>query len=658
MATAGAGKTTMLQLDLEISKIMDKASNKNQLAAEIIPEVNIKLPRILYFNYNRHNTAPILEKHKEMVNHLNKYITPKIPNDDIESVTVHAFCKRWLTVYKELLGLEKIEVLSDEDRVKIWNSIILPRWKKFYDDIEPVSHDIMNDLYIYKENSMLDWDSFFDSSKFIDYGLKQDFVKACIEKYIAIKKAMKLMDFIDFIKEFIVLIKTNIEVRNNVCGRYKIIIADEAQDFTALMNELLLNLQNENTKIIAVGDTDQTIYAFQGASPDTILSLSDNLEDCEILGLDTNYRCPKNIISAAKSILQNNVLRFDKDIVGVKEGGNISFKPYNDDNEKIIFLKEKLKDMRDKDLQNTVISYRNNDSAILIAEELFYSNIPFIISEDQKPFSNDIFKKILNLLQGLYLKDNTSYLKYLWQILPIQKTLWLTILEDNAKKRRRHIEDIVFDTYSLPQSFTNVFNTILEISSKMETTPTCNYIDTVIQYFKLYYFNFVYSNKSNFSRITGNEDFYLQRTFKFFNRDILFKNALADIANARKKNVNGVTLSTIHALKGLEFDNVIVVDMNESIFPNYTKIEQLYPANTALEEKESENRLCYVLLTRAKETLTILYQQSDPSVFIQMIKGKVKLQDIEHNNTLHISALSSSGDNLQSKMDFINRMLS
>lgn len=657
LATAGAGKTTMLQLDIEISKIIDIASGVNNLQSEIIPEVNIRLPRILYFNYNKHNTKPISNKHTTMVHHINQYITPKI-DDDIESVTVHAFCKRWLTVYKDLLGIDKIEILKEEDKAKVWESIIIPRWKKYYGDGEPVQSTLLNDLYLFKESAMLNWDAFFETSKFIDAELKPEFTKACIEKYIAIKKAMRLMDFVDFIKEMIFLLKNNEEVRNAICNRYRLIIADEAQDFTALMNDLLLAMQNPNTKIIAVGDTDQTIYSFQGASPDTILSLSELLEDCDVLGLDTNYRCPKNIIEAAKSILSHNVLRFNKNIVGVKENGKINLKSYSDDFEKITLLKKLLSNMSEQELNNTVISYRNNDSSIVVAEELFYADIPFTIAEGQRPFTNDIFKKLLNILQALYLKDDAVYLKFLWQVLPISKTLWLKILEDNARKRIGHIEDLKFDDYNLPTSFLDVFHSLIGISCKMESTPLCCYIDTIVRYFHLYYFDFVYSDRSNFTQKTGKEELFLERAVKFFNRDILFKNALMDIARARTNVSAGVMLSTIHALKGLEFNNVIAIDMNETIFPNYTKIEQLYPANTALEEKESENRLCYVLLTRAKETLTILYQNTDPSVFLQMIKGTIDTnkQEVASKET-PVLTLNGVGNSLQSKMAFINRML-
>lgn len=658
LATAGAGKTTMLQLDLEISKIIDTASGENYLKSEVIPEVNIKLPRILYFNYNKHNTQPILNKHTFMVRHINQYITPKI-DDDIESVTVHAFCKRWLTVYKDLLGVDKIEVLDEEDKSKVWDSIIVPRWKKYYGEGEPAKASLLNDLYLYKESAMLDWDTFFETSKFIDSELKPEFTKACIEKYIAIKKAMCLMDFVDFIKEMIFLLNNNEEVRNTICNRYRLIIADEAQDFTALMNALLLAMQNKNTRIIAVGDTDQTIYSFQGASPDTILSLSELLEDCDVLGLDTNYRCPKNIIEAAKSILKHNVLRFDKNIVGVKENGKINLKPYSDDYEKMMLLKKILSNMTEQELNNTVIGYRNNDSSIVAAEELFYADIPFRITEGQRPFTNDIFRKLLNILQALYLKDDAVYLKFLWQVLPISKTLWLQILEENAKKRIGHIEDLKFEEYNLPANFFNVFRSLIGIASKMESTPLCCYIDVIVKYFHLYYFDFVYSDKSNFAQKTGKEEFYLERAIKFFNREILFKNALTDISHARSNLSSGVTLSTIHALKGLEFDNVIAIDMNETIFPNYAKIEQLYPVHTALEEKESENRLCYVLLTRAKESLTILYQHTDPSVFLQMIKETIGADKTDtYSKETPVLTLNGAGNSLQSKMAFINRMLS
>ena len=403
IATAGAGKTTSLQFDLLISKMLDKALKEDLLKPELIEGTDVAVPRILYLNYNKHNVIPIEEKHKALCRAVNSLLSENDAVDDsIDSSTVHAFCHRWLKAFSVDLELPALNILSDEDKAKIWNVIIAPRWKKFYNEENcPIDYTLLDELYNYKTESMLEWDEFFLTAKFIDAELKPEFVKACIKKYDSMKKQMKLMDFTDYLILLTDVLRTHANLREKLQKRYRCIIADENQDFTRLMNELLIQLYNPAlNKLIVVGDPDQTIYAFKGVSPDNVVVLSQQLEDVELLGLDINYRCPDRIVESAKAILDLNILRFKKPIKTVKTGGAIISHPLqmNERQETSVL---QLLDRIGKDSWNsTVIAYRNNSSSIIIAEELYYAGIPFTILDNRRPFTNTVFRHITQALRA------------------------------------------------------------------------------------------------------------------------------------------------------------------------------------------------------------------------------------------------------------------
>lgn len=663
IATAGAGKTTSLQTDIAISKILDKALGLNELAPMKIEGTSVEVPRILYLNYNKHNVQPIAKRHTAVCTAVNKIFKKDDSIDDsIDSTTVHAFCLRWLKAFSSEVDLPDLKIMSDEQKTKIWGAIIQPRWKKYYPDSDfMVEYPVLDDLYNFKTESTLDWDDFFLTSKFVDAELKPEFVKACIKKYDAMKKQMMVVDFTDYLVLMIDVLRTHPELKQRLQERYKVIIADENQDFTRLMNDLLLELYSpDKNKLIVVGDPDQTIYAFKGVSPDNVVYLCEKLEDMELLGLDTNYRCPDGIVDAAKSILNLNILRFEKPIQTVRTGGKIIQHP---------IIQGELQDKAVMDLvrridptcySDTVITYRNNISSLIIAEELYYAGIPFNILDDRRPFSNLVFRNILTGLRSLYEKDNFQLNCELYRFLPVTKDIWIRILELNREQRRNHLHDLQMPSpvESLPKGTMDALATLVRISEIIDTAPVCDYIGPLIRLYRTYYFD--YRAKPNNPYVTDNENYqlYLERAVKFFSRHMTFEYMLQEYRERNKDNPAGITLSTFHGLKGLEFDYVIAIDFVDSCFPNYMGIEQKYTENTALEEKESENRLCYVLVTRTIKELHLFYSATDPSVYVGILMktfGDIsKDTDSEKEITLGpISGINSTN----ARMSFIQRLI-
>lgn len=643
IATAGAGKTTMLHIDLIVTKLYEACKGTQHYTPISFEGVDVKLSRILYLNYNRHNMQPIIDKHSYLVNTLaSKGVRPHI-DSVIESSTVHKFCRDWLVHFKSKLGLNEISIITEEDKLKLWGAIISPRWSKYYTtEYTPDLVEKFNTLYTFKEESLQDWDEFFQSTAFVDSELHTDLVKSCLSKYDSLKSAMKQIDFIDLIKIFIQLMETDEEVRTAVHQRYSLIIADEVQDFTTLMNKFLLTLQHDNARIMAVGDVDQTIYAYKGADPYNIVKLASSLKDCTVLGLDTNYRCPKNIGAAALKILEMNKLRFDKPISFLREGGGIDFHPYSSTDEKLSNLVRRLKLMSPAEQNVTVVAYRNNESGTLVAEELFYEGVPFTIMEDYKPFTHPAYRKFFQVLRALREQSNSELNKSLYTVLPIKREAWEAIVNDHLSRRISFLEDFDFTFYSMPASFADTWNVLLKISNLMDTSSLCSYYKPLLYFFRLYYFDFVYRNDPIIEQLA-------ERLERYLNRDITFDKAESQLAQLSHKGLEGVRLSTIHTIKGLEFNNVLILDLNESIFPNYSRIEQLYSSDTAFKEKEAENRLFYVLLTRAREHIDIYYDINDPSIYINQIKPAIATNPVVSSSVLTEKVALS-------KMSFINKL--
>lgn len=661
IATAGAGKTTSLQVEILVDKMLDKALGLGELKPCVVEGTTVELPRILYLNYNKHNVKPIEDRHNAVCAALNRTLRDSDAVDNsLESSTVHAFCHKWLNAFAGEVELPPLEIISNEDKVSVWNAIITPRWKKFYGEADTctVEYTLLDELYTYKVESMLDWDDFFATAKFVDSGLREDFAQSCIKKYDSMKRQMRLMDFTDYLIIMIETLREHPELKQKLQDRYRLIIADENQDFTRLMNELLLELYDPKVnRLVVVGDPDQTLYEFKGVSPDNVVNLTERLEDVQLLGLDTNYRCPDHIVDAAKKILNLNILRFEKPIDTVKTGGTIVTHPlgYNDDQSaEVIAL---LKKLGASEWPQTVLSYRNNQSSLIMCEELYYAGIPFRVLDDRRPFNNMVFRQLNLAIRALKEKDNFELNKALFRFLPLTREAWERILETNRLQRRNHLHDIQLNMSTQPRGTEEALRVLMHISQIVETAAVSDYFGALVRLYRVYYFDFMLRSANPRAPEQGVEMIYLDRAIRFFNRQFTWDYMQKELRERNVDNEAGVTISTFHGLKGLEFNHVIAIDFSETLFPNYASIEMKYKPNTAIAEKEAENRLCYVLVTRAIQDLHLFYPENDPSIYVSILtKDDAVTRKSEPTAELSMGSVSAPSELLTSKLDFIKRL--
>lgn len=661
IATAGAGKTTSLQVEILVDKMLDKALGRGMLVPETIENTTLTVPRILYLNYNRHNVEPIERRHTAMCNAINKTLKMEDALDDsIESSTVHAFCHKWLGAFAHTIQLPPLEIISNEDKVQVWTAIITPRWKKFYGEAETctVEYEVLDELYTYKVESMLDWDEFFATAKFVDSGLREDFAQSCIKKYDSMKRQMQLMDFTDYLVIMIETLREHPELKEKLQKRYRLIIADENQDFTRLMNELLLELYNpEYNNLVVVGDPDQTLYEFKGVSPDNVVNLTERLSDVQLLGLDTNYRCPDHIVDCAKKILDLNILRFEKPINTVKTGGQVITHPLSyeeDQSEAVVRL---LKQLGADAWPNTVLTYRNNHSSLIVCEEMYYAGIPFKVLDDRRPFNNIVFRHINQALRALKEKDNFELNKGLFRFMPLTLGDWVKVLESNRQHRRNHLHDIQINLAEQPRGTQDALEVLVRISNVVETDAVSDYIGALLRLYRTYYFDFMLRSANPRAPEQTFEMVYFERTEKFFNRPYTWDYMQRELRERNVDNEAGVVISTFHGLKGLEFDYVLAIDFSESLFPNYSGIDSKYKPNTAIAEKEAENRLCYVLVTRAIKQLHLFYPERDPSIYVSILtKDDAVTKAGEEPKEITLGEVATPGGIMASKLDFIRRL--
>lgn len=661
IATAGAGKTTSLQLEIVVDKMLDKVMGTELYKPEPIEGTPVTMPRILYLNYNKHNVAPIEQRCEAMCHAMNKVLKSSDAIDDsIESSTVHAFCHKWLTAFSNKLGLPELKIISDEDKSQTWSAIITPRWTKFYGDKSActVEYSTLDELYTYKVESMLDWDEFFLTAKFVDTGLKAEFVQSCIKKYDSMKRALGQMDFTDYLLMMIDALRANPELKLMLQTRYRLIIADENQDFTRLMNELLLELyEPSQNKLIVVGDPDQTIYEFKGVSPDNVVNLTERLQDAQLLGLDTNYRCPDLIVDSAKKILDLNIMRFKKPINTVRTGGKIITHPLDYSDSQSEQVVAQLKRLGPEAWPDTVLTYRNNRSSLEVCEEMYYAGIPFRVLDGRRPFSNIVFRHIDNAIRALKEKDNFELNKELFRFMPLKHHEWVAILEENRDKRRNHLHDLAIRPAQLPRGTEDALSNLVRISEIIDTNAVADYIGSLIRLYRTYYFDYMIRSVNPSAPEQTFEMRYLERTEKFFNRQLTWEYMQKELIQRNVDNPAGVTVSTFHGLKGLEFDYVLAIDFSESIFPNYSSIEEKYKPVTAIAEKEAENRLCYVLVTRTIKELHLYYPTNDPSIYVNILTKDGAVTSEENSApSLELGTLTPPSGIHSAQMNFIQRL--
>ncbi|WP_035586905.1 ATP-dependent helicase [Hippea jasoniae] len=451
-------------------------------------------------------------------------------------------------------------------------------------------------------------------------------------------ESSEAVDFDNIIIKTIELLEENPQVREKYAQRFKYIFIDEYQDTNYPQYLFVKLLHNKNNIVCAVGDEDQSIYSFRGAQIENILRFDKEYENCKIIKLEKNYRSAIEILNIANKLIAKNTKRNKKNLYSEKNGGNISIINLPTDTDEAYFVAEKILKLskQGENLNEIAVLYRTNRQSRAIEEALIKYAIPYQIIGSHRFLERKEIKDILAYLRLLInKKDDISFLRAIGSHPRGIGAKFIEKIKQEAKNRELSLFEtskLLIEENKLSNRQKNALNDFLSIFETIDTTQRVDkIIDEIAQ--KSGYKNYLEQN-SDFDRMGNVEE--LKNAGNLENLDDFLESlSLLDYSNDLEKGSEHVKLMTIHAAKGLEFNTVFIVGVEEGLFPN---------GNLKIDENdiEEERRLFYVAITRAKTNLFIshasarkinnAYQGCMPSRFLKEIDVKQKTKDIKRGD--------------------------
>ena len=466
-------------------------------------------------------------------------------------------------------------------------------------------------------------------------GFIEDIVADIYPLYQKQLKAQNSVDFGDLLYLTVKLLSENKEVLERYQEIYRYMMIDEYQDTNNAQYMFAKLLSEKYKNICVVGDDDQGIYAWRGADIKNIQSFEKDFENVKIVKLEQNYRSSANVINAATAVIKQNSLRVDKVLWTEKETGeNITVFQAIDQDGEAQFVVDEINRLKrySVNLSSVAILYRTNYQSRAIEEAFLKNGLPYRLVGGFRFYERKEIKDILSYLRFIYnLKDELSISRILNT--PTRKVgpKSVATLHEIAKMCECTLGELLVATYelsnSLPNSlkissypkiesnlslmgkYTTLVNIFGQIYLESEGKDALSVIDLILR--KTKYVEWMDDGseaaeykKENIEELKSVAGSYARahgnKSLEVFLQEINL------IEQETDKNQDGsgdyVNLMTLHSSKGLEFDNVFMIGMEEGILPH----SRSFTDEDGLEE---ERRLCYVGITRAKEKLYLTFAE-------------------------------------------------
>ncbi len=513
--------------------------------------------------------------------------------------TFHSFGLKILKRHYDLLGYDKnFTIMDSDDSLSVVKKIV----KDMGLDIKYYNPRVIKNKISSAKNEMIDE---------IGYGkyAHMDFEKIVQEIYIKYQKILKSNNCIDFDDLLILPIKLfdkNPDVLKLYQEKFKYVFIDEYQDTNTVQYILSKMISAKYKNICVVGDIDQSIYSFRNADYRNIMNFEKDYKTCKTILLEQNYRSTKNILNCANNVIKNNVLRKDKNLWSLNDDGDmVKYYRASDEKAEADFVVDEIKRLVSDGMpyQEIAVLYRTNAQSRTIEESLMKSVIPYKIVGSVYFYNRKEIKDLICYLKLIYNEKDDNSLKRIINV-PKRKIGLKTIeaIEEKAMQQEISMFDAIssskelnfkklileFKEASLKLTLTELVDLVLEKSGlKSEYDP--NLIEDEIRL----------ENLEEFKSITKRFEEEEDGTLESFIENI----TLVSDMNEHKESSDQVTLMTVHSAKGLEFDAIFIIGLEEGIFPHINSL--MNP-----EELEEERRLCYVAITRARKKLYLINARS------------------------------------------------
>lgn len=521
--------------------------------------------------------------------------------------TFHSFGLSILKEHCDLLGYSKNFTIIDSD-----DSMTLI--KKIVKDLN-LDSKIFNPKMIRNKISGAK-NELMDPAEYVRFA-NTDMEEKIVSVYERYQKRLKLnnsFDFDDLLMLPIKLLKENPDVLKQYQEKFKYVMVDEYQDTNQAQYILTKMMSAKYKNICVVGDNDQSIYMFRGANYRNILNFEKDYKNTSVILLEENYRSTKNILDVANSIIKNNKSRKDKTLwTNNDDGLKIKYHRSSNEKDESFYVVSEIKKLLNNGvpLSEIAVLYRANAQSRNIEEVLLRDNIPYKVVGAFYFYNRKEIKDLIAYLKLIYNHNDDNSLT---RIINVPKRgIGLKAIE-NLNTKAMLEEKSLYDSLSTQKEL-DFKRLIDDLSKKSEIMSLTELVDCILNDSKMKEELELEKTIESEVRLENLEEFKsITKSFEESKGIVSLGEFLEEISlvsdvEEYKNNTNVVTLMTIHSAKGLEFDNVFLIGMEEGLFPHANCLNDA-------EELEEERRLCYVAVTRARKRLWLVNARS------RMLYGK------------------------------------
>lgn len=548
----------------------------------------------------------------------------------LQITTFHSFCARLLRQEARYLGLSRNFTIYDTSETKTIIKNILGKRGISTKEIHP--NEVLN---------------YIDGLKNLGYFLEtknervleevdtDDLFYDFFKEYESELHRSNAVDFGGLITGVLNLFETFPEVLERYQNKYKYVLVDEYQDTNRCQFYLIKYLSEVKKNICVVGDEDQSIYSWRGADIRNILDFEETFSESQLIKLEQNYRSSKNIIDAATSVISNNIHRKGKEMwTDNDQGESIRIFECRDDREESNFIANEVKKLKAKSVPSNEIAifYRTNAQSRQIEDALRKTNIPYRVVAGIKFYERKEIKdmlcylrcvvnskdslalsRIINIpargigvqtlrkFENLAIKNNLSLYESLYEIFVLNNEEFEIKVSSKVKNALHQFVNIIEEAKAMEEKKTppsEIYEMLLHESGYYQNLAAEKTYEAQARLENL---------EELFSALKQFEETESSPTLTAF-----LETLTLDAEKSNEQEEGEISMMTIHAAKGLEYEYVFVSGNEENVFPSYMSLED------GEDGVEEERRLFYVAMTRAMKRLYLTFAQG------RMLWGSVK----------------------------------
>nr|WP_297574250.1 ATP-dependent helicase [uncultured Peptostreptococcus sp.] len=546
----------------------------------------------------------------------------------LKKVSFGTFHSSFFRILRRYAGVGLDDLLVDIDRFKLVKSILKYLKVTNYNDDDVA--DLLNEISLVK-NELLDYRD-YESLSF-----DQDTFQKAYRIYEDEKKKYGKIDFDDMLIRAYDLLRAEPAILNIVRQVFRYILIDEFQDINKVQFELIRLVAGQEQNVFVVGDEDQSIYGFRGARPDFMLEFDEYFPGAKHIYLDINYRSCENIVDLSASLIKKNKLRHDKMIRAFsKASARISYiYPRDTDDEARLVagqIFDRIGSQKEASYGDFAVIYRTNRQARAFVDAFMNKRIPFILKDAPKTvYDHWVSLDLIAYLRiamdigssGDWVRVINKPFRYISKksLAKAERSVdfFDALLNDEDIKdfQKKNLEDLYED-----------LNYVRGLSPQYGIS----YIRTTLDYDR-YILEYCHERKIRAQQIVEILD-ELESAASNYKTILDFFKHIDQVREEVKKSSDkttgsslatradeGVVLTTMHSSKGLEFESVYIVGVNEGVIPYQV-------ADEARVDIEEERRLFYVAITRSKKELVI---SSPLKRFGKKVGPSMFLKDLQEN---------------------------